>query len=59
MSYSANQTRIFVVYGPPGEKHQSVLQITIRFGKNPTEREHILRQRFLQALQSYKEYLDG
>lgn len=59
MSYSANRTRISVVYGPARPKAQSILQITIRFGKNPNEAEHLARQSFLAALKRYQEVLAG
>lgn len=46
----ANRTDVFVVYNPKGERHRSVLQITIRQGKDPSVEEHIAMQRLLYAV---------
>jgi len=57
MSYSANRTRISVVYGPARPKAQSILQITVRFGKNPNQAEHLARQALLAAVKRYQDCL--
>jgi len=57
---SANNTRIFVSHKPAvhhdrtGKVYRPVLQVTIHLGANPSDEEHLIRQRFLAALYEWR-----
>jgi hypothetical protein len=46
----ANNTDVWVVHQPAGERHRAVLQITIRPGKHRSSEEHLAFQLLLAAI---------
>lgn len=51
-----NCTDVLVVYNPSGETHRSVIQITIRPGKNQSVQSRVLLSRVLESVQRLQDH---
>lgn len=58
-AYSNNKTSVWVVHQPAGERHRAVLQITLRFGRNRSEAEHLAFQSLLSAIRRMQDVTRG